>query len=268
MAEPLASPAAPSPVAARKRPRWKLVPLVLLALGMAFLAWFLPVHIRYRRQWEAIAFIERHGGSVEAHSAAPEWLLRLRSGEYVRPGYEPIGPNWFRKCLPARFIVRYFLVIDGVSVDNGPGNRALSDISGERRDVHREEITNDEVAYIARFPQLERLYLRNTDVGDEGLEHLHKLRHLKHLYLSFTQITDKSAETLAGFENLEMLRLVGTPITDAGLIRLQGLKHLRELDVRGTRVTSAGLVPFQARSGLLLLWDDPDNPRKRFLFSY
>jgi hypothetical protein len=198
--------------------------------------------------------IERLGGGVEGHWNGPKWLCRLLPDDDWAVDADPLGPNWMRSMLPGRFVLDYFLIVDRVSVDNGLGLHSATNLSGQSRNIYPVQMTDAELAYVARFPQLQHLYLRRTQVGDAGIKHLHKLRHLKQLFLSFTLITDESTETLAQLENLEVLRLVGTQITDEGLFNLKSLKHLQQLDIRDTEVTADGIRAFQANSMLRLNW--------------
>jgi hypothetical protein len=240
------------------RPTRRFAALTVSAVAVLFGIWAGLTHFQYRRQMAAIAVVERLGGSVDYHYEAPEWLLRLRPGVAFF-GAEPIGPDALRRWLPAETILDYTVVINGVSLDNGPGMTFRSNLSGEWRDVEVEDPTDADLIYVAQFDKLERLYLRETRIGDAGLAKLRGLRHIKTLYLSFTQITDASMDLVAGFEHLETLRLVGTRVSDTGLARLANLKHLQELDVRKTRVTDAGLALFRGRAGLTLVNDD-DHP--------
>ena len=174
---------------------WKMGGLWLLSFLTLLGACWLPIHTRYRHQMEAIAVVERLGGSVNYHYAAPDWLQRLQPG--VRFGIEPLGPDWIREMLPAERIVDYTLVVDEVSLDNGPGMTIRSNLSGEMQEVELEDPTDEDLLYVARFTGLERLYLRRTRISDAGLRHLRNLRQLRDLYLSCTQITDESADIIA-----------------------------------------------------------------------
>ncbi len=70
---------------------------------------------------------------------------------------------------------------------------------------------------LAGLPQLQELYLSNTEVTDAGLEHLMGLRQLQTLDLSGTKVTDAGLEHLKGLRELQTLDLSGTKVTDAGL---------------------------------------------------
>lgn len=266
MAEPLPSLVLSNVHVTRKRWTWKMSLLALLSTLSLPVAWHLQIHNRYREQLEAIAVVERLGGSVSVYCDAPEWLQRLQPDRPFR--LDGIGPRWLREYLPFETVVKHFLVVEAVYADEGPGSRPVTNLSGQRRDVDSIRVTDDDLEHIGKFTHLERLYLRHMPVTDAGMEHLRNLRHLRHLYLSYTQITDQSAEILAGFERLEKLRLLGTQVSDQSIVKLSGLRHLEELDVRKTRVTKRGLDPFRSRPGLNLLANGPDDPYRGAIFSY
>ena len=75
---------------------------------------------------------------------------------------------------------------------------------------------------IATLPNLTRLHLQHTEVGDGGVA------------------------LLAALQRLEYLNLYGTAVTDEGLVPLSSLKRLRALYVWETGVTPAGISRLQA----------------------
>jgi Leucine-rich repeat (LRR) protein len=114
-------------------------------------------------------------------------------------GYEPGGPAWLR----ALFGERHFL--NGVTVH----------LEGRR-------FKSDDLAPLADLPHLERLYLANTPVTDEGLRHIASLCRLKRMSLWQTRITDAGIVHLAGLTDLEVLDIHDTRLTEAAL------QHFRE----------------------------------------
>jgi Leucine-rich repeat (LRR) protein len=114
-------------------------------------------------------------------------------------GYEPGGPAWLR----ALFGERHFLNVVTVHLE---GRRFKS----------------DDLAPLADLPGLERLYLANTPLTDEGLRHVASLRRLKRMSLWQTKITDAGIVHLAGLTDLEVLDIHDTRLTEAAL------QHFRE----------------------------------------
>tara|TARA_B100001250_G_scaffold373620_1_gene359879 strand:+ start:182 stop:607 length:426 start_codon:yes stop_codon:yes gene_type:complete len=69
--------------------------------------------------------------------------------------------------------------------------------------------------------KVESIYLRNTQITDEGLKEVAKLQKLDTLCLCDTQITDKGLKEVAKLQNLKELDLSNTKSTKAGVAELQ-----------------------------------------------
>lgn len=109
-------------------------------------------------------------------------------------------------------------------------------------DFYAVQDTVGSVVHVAELPDLEKVNLSSTNVGDDGLAHLAKLSQLKELGLTNTKVTDKGLEHLAGLTNLTVLSLNGCDVTDAGLVHLKNLKELKQLHLNETKVSDAGLT--------------------------
>ena len=96
---------------------------------------------------------------------------------------------------------------------------------------------------------LRRLSLRNTGVGDGGIERLTGLN-LWELDLIATQITDASLRVIGQFKHLSSLRLRNTKVTGPGLKELTGLKSLWDLELNNTKITDTGLKGTQELQSL------------------
>ena len=70
------------------------------------------------------------------------------------------------------------------------------------------------------FPNLTRLLLENTNVGDIGLSHLPALKNLVYLNLFNTQVGDASIENLKLLEKLEQVYLWKTQISEVAAEKL------------------------------------------------
>jgi Leucine Rich repeat len=103
------------------------------------------------------------------------------------------------------------------------------------------KVTDNDLACLQAFPELEHLYLSQTKIGDAGLKHIKGLKHLKRLGLIGTRVTDAGLKELEGLQELDDVLLGGTKITDAGLLSLCKLKNLRSLILSQTAVTGASL---------------------------
>jgi predicted amidohydrolase len=126
------------------------------------------------------------------------------------------------------------------------GRPTPAGIQGEER--MREDLTErrertDELMALPDFGIGNGLVgLSHTSVTDAGLANLERhAETMQGLWLRKTQITDEGLQVLSGFVNLRLLSLRDTKVTDAGMEHVSGLTRLRTLDLSGTRVTDAGL---------------------------
>ena len=130
-----------------------------------------------------------------------------------------------------------------------------------RRGVYRESLLNylqavyqgrdreDTLPSLTRVPfgQLDEQYRQFLQqITDEDLAYLAAQPSARSLYLGHTAVTDAGLAQLAGLTQLKELWLGGTQISDQGLVHLRNLKNLETLDVGATRVTADGLRQLQA----------------------
>ena len=107
------------------------------------------------------------------------------------------------------------------------------------------QISDDGLASLSNFSELEVLWLQFTAISDAGLAHVAETRQLRSLDLRDVPVTDKGMAHLAQLPNLDRVDLSGTKITDAGLVHLSELKSLRSLRLGETAVTDAGVRRLQ-----------------------
>jgi len=101
-------------------------------------------------------------------------------------------------------------------------------------------VADGDLAYLARFPELETVALFDSSIGDEGLVRLKDCTELRTLYLGRTKISDEGLVHLGGLAKLKTLGLSDTQVTDAGLTPLKGLASLRSVNLHGARTTREG----------------------------
>jgi hypothetical protein len=89
---------------------------------------------------------------------------------------------------------------------------------------------------------LESLWLKDTNVGNEGLKELAGLTELQALHLHGTKVTNEGLKELTGLTGLKTLMLFNTQVSDKGLKDLSGLKGLTLLNLEKTTVTAAGVA--------------------------
>ncbi|MEQ9409528.1 MAG: DUF1549 domain-containing protein [Fuerstiella sp.] len=103
-------------------------------------------------------------------------------------------------------------------------------------------VTNEHVAEIAAFEQLDYLAVVTPDVDDAGLACVGSLKNLDTLFLSGSGITDVTLARIADLPKLQHLYLDGTHITDAGLQHLSTLPALKTLSLADTQTGNKGLA--------------------------
>ncbi len=126
------------------------------------------------------------------------------------------------------------------------------------------KVTDDGLSDIAKIKSLTTLDLSGTKVSDAGLKWLKQLPKLNYLRLGVYRegavITDDGLVTIGELANLEHLDLSGTKVTNQGLSHLHTLKHLKELTLEHTKVTEAGLAnlaPLESLEDLRLYLGTP-----------
>ncbi len=206
--------------------------IVVLVLG-AWLGWFVR---NARIQHEAVAAVQRAGGSV-AYDI--DWRNE-GFNPYARP-WTPMrlldGKLWGTKWLIDHLGIDYFGSV--VTVDLIP-----------RRANDAARATDATLALVGQLGRLDHLRLTGTAVTDAGLVHLKGLSGLRGLQLGNTQITDAGLAHLKGLTELHELLLFNTPVTDAGQGHLQALPSLVLLDLAGTKVTDVGVIELERVSSL------------------
>ena len=252
--------AKPETDAARPRLRWyqyRLRTLLLFVLLVNIAMSVVATKMRAaRRQRDAVAAIEKSGGSVWYDHEVDE------SGFSLLPGHRPPPwPSWLRKLLGDDFfrtVVTAYVESDAsfeplkqldrlqhLSCDDSVTEAGLAHLKELRQLRDLDLMTNPSVAagleHITALTQLEELNLSNTDVGDAELERLKGMTQLRYLGLVGTRITDAGLRHLEGLTRLEELALNKTQIGDAGVAHLKGLKQLKRLGLGNTRVTDASL---------------------------
>jgi hypothetical protein len=113
-------------------------------------------------------------------------------------------------------------------------------------------VTDDGLEHVGRLAGLEVLSLAHTAIGDAGVAHLHGLAKLRRLYLNATEVTDAGLAYVKTLTRLETISLGATRITDAGVAHLFGLSNLKKISFddsyagararRSSRLTAEGMA--------------------------
>ena len=87
-------------------------------------------------------------------------------------------------------------------------------------DLSNQQITDDDLKYVAELKELFSLNLNDNHIRGEGLLYLRDLN-LSHLDLNNNPIEDAGIEYILELKKLEFLKIWGTNITDKGAGKLQ-----------------------------------------------
>lgn len=110
--------------------------------------------------------------------------------------------------------------------------------------------------------QVTWLNLAGTDISDDDLAQVAKLKNLTKLHLERTAISDAGLQHLCTLANLQYLNLYGTKVTDAGLATIELLPQIKKVFLWQTKVTNEGAAQLAAaKPGLLidLGWEEPES---------
>jgi hypothetical protein len=128
--------------------------------------------------------------------------------------------------------------------DAAPGRPAV------KVDLHGTAVTDADLTLLGSFPDLRKLDLRLTTIGDAGLVHAQGLRHLQLVNLFRTNTTDAGLRYLAQNKDLDTLLIGGTRVTDDGLAVVAGFARLKKISLFETAVTDAGMKHLLGLSSL------------------
>jgi len=231
------------------RLQFSLRVFLLFITVAALLSWGLAKYLRKDEQ-AAIAELTNRGWQV---TVDPDGAVHL-DGEYrTDAGMEEIRAlntisNLRTLTLCRDAGVHYLL--DGLEPNTSLLSVHLSD----------GEVYDDDLKYLAKWPQLEQVELYRTEVTSNGLksiptEHLRRVdiaycgnltgdlphwRNLEDLTVIFTPLHDNVLESLHTCRRLKTLRLVGTEVTGSGFSATDAYA-LESLDLRQSNIDEEGL---------------------------
>lgn len=120
-------------------------------------------------------------------------------------------------------------------------------------DLHKTEITDEDLEVLKHFPELTSLDVRITKIGDGAVEYIKDLKNLKFLNLFRTNLTDKGLKELENLTELDTLLIGGTKISDEGLKHLEKMSKLRKMSVFDTPISDAGIKYLKKLNSLEIL---------------
>ena len=108
--------------------------------------------------------------------------------------------------------------VDFSHTDRGrPALADLEAISGNiyHLDLSRTQVTDEDLAIVAKYPLLHKLELSHTSIGDEGVKHLAKMKYLDTLNLYNTKVGGAGLESLYGIKSLKKVFAFDSAISEA-----------------------------------------------------
>jgi len=103
--------------------------------------------------------------------------------------------------------------------------------------IHGKDVTDADLAHVAKMTGVVELNLGGTGIGDIGLGHLAGMTGLRKLYLQKTKVTSAGFAPLANLDSLVYLNLYDTAVDDAVVSHLLELGSLERVFLWGTQVT-------------------------------
>ncbi|HWG47854.1 MAG TPA: protein kinase [Gemmataceae bacterium] len=224
---PFCPPVAAHPVRPRKRGRWLVAGLMLVALLSAVVVW---------------RFNNDHAANVTP--------IDDTNSEPIITGPEPIvrEKNDPKQEMTETEAIRLIQKLGGRIIRGNPINKSAVTV-----DLAGTKVTNADLPALTALKALTTLKLDHTGVTDQGLTCLAGLPELTELALTNTKVTDAGMKPLAEAKQLRSLALQHTAVGDAGIKHLAGLSQLHSLLLYGRNVTDAGMADLGRLHGLSLL---------------
>jgi Leucine-rich repeat (LRR) protein len=102
-------------------------------------------------------------------------------------------------------------------------------------------ITDDDLGKLATLPELRRIDLSYTKIGDLGIAQLRPLKRVTYLNCNYcAYLTDGAVAYIKHWTNLEYLNVRGSEVTSRVFELLAAMKKLKSLDVGFSRVNDDG----------------------------
>ncbi|MEM7474860.1 MAG: protein kinase [Planctomycetota bacterium] len=145
----------------------------------------------------------------------------------------------------------------GLVIENTEDLEAIAELRTlQSIDLTNSSVTCEEIAaYLSELPQLSALVLSNLNprIADRDLVHLKKLPQLKRITLDDSVVGDQGFEILAKIP-LEFIRCERATVTSAGLSHLRNSMSIKALTLNSCDIDDQGLSHLQTIESLQTLW--------------
>ena len=193
-------------------------------------------------------------GEIDQHQAEAFRDIQLGQPEsqFLVTGCKITSPSFYNAIATHKSLV--YIGFTGTAIDLD--GIARMDTMPNLRSASMEFCTLESEQEISipesRFPKLQQLSFRNSDLDDQSFAVLEKLiNQCSQLELGETKITDESLFGLRHSSPVRHIVLSHTQITNEGLIHLSELKELKYLELYGTQVNEEGIRAFQRKTSPL-----------------
>jgi uncharacterized membrane protein len=122
-------------------------------------------------------------------------------------------------------------------------------------DLGNSAVKDNDLKDVAQFTHVQKLYLQNSDVSDEGVKLLKDLKFLEVLNLSGTKITNKTLEEVATWKSLRKLYLYNTNIDEKTVLAFKAAKQ--QLEVFNSQIDLSDSVYNAALTAPVIKIDSP-----------
>jgi hypothetical protein len=227
-----------------------------------------PIDPAVLRQKDAIASIQRRGGTVELFGA-PEKAPEPPRVTTTVPGSPKSGTPGTTPTTTAGTVVP----VSSTSIEYSGTLRLVSkvDLHGFHnvgaalvtleplRKLHTMNIYNTRPTFadlqlIATLTELRIVNVNDCGLTDAALDQFRDLKNLSELDLDQNPITNAGLARLSGLTNLRTLTLVDTHVTDEGIGYLRGMKNLENLSLSGKGITDHTLEQLAGLTTLRILY--------------
>ena len=237
--------------------RWFRYSLRTLMVQMFVLGIMCALIARYaNNRKSAIATVRNNGGTISFDpELPPTWFGKILRSVFGPETYQPVR---MVNMLPDGHIT---IKQKTLSDDFLARLSALSEL--EFLELENTIVAETDWQYISQFRRLRTLYVRRSNISDEGVKYISQLPELEELNIEETKgISDAALVSISQLPKLSNLKLGFTKITDAGLLSYKPISNLQVLEMQGVKATSNGVESLKQIPSLKIVtldWSEVDD---------
>lgn len=108
------------------------------------------------------------------------------------------------------------------------------------------KLSDEHLKHVPELPKVRHVLLNRTNISGEGLQYLSRWPAIDDLSLSVTKLTDEGLAYLPTFPRLKKLDLSENDLSDASVSTLSRYRALQSLNLKKTKFTADGLAQLRA----------------------